>query len=306
MIRIIPNQTIDRERWDALVSTSNVPGMFFHFSWYLDAVFPTWQGFVYGDYEAIFPMTQKKNIGFKRMIQPIFTREFNLIGNRSKIVCRALESELNKCNFILLGAHKNSNLLCYESKEKKHQVLELFADYQTQQKEYSTNLKRQLKKFTSTDIELKEINDPQVLIDLFKQEKGSEFKHLGSEEYAVILNLMELGFKNGKAHQFAAFDGTNLIASAFYFVHDNQVLYLKGAVNVHGRSIGAMASVHDFAIKFFAQNDSYFDFGGSDDPGLSEFNRKFGAHDVNYLLLFSNRLPWPLNSWAKRKYNLNA
>jgi hypothetical protein len=306
MIRIISNQTLDRKRWDALVSSSDVPGMFFHFSWYLDAVFPAWQGFVYGDYEAIFPLTQKKNIGFKRMIQPIFTREFNLIGNRSKIVCRALESELNKCNFLLLGANKNSNLLCYDSKEKNFQLLPLFTDVQVIQKEYSTNLKRQLKKFTSTNIELKEIKDPQALIDLFKQEKGNEFKHLGSAEYAVILNLMKLGFENGNAHQFAAYDGTNLIASAFYFVHGNQVLYLKGAVNVHGRSIGAMASVHDFAIRFFAQNDTFFDFGGSDDPGLSEFNRKFGAHDVNYLLLFSNRLPWPLNSWAKRKYNLNA
>jgi len=44
------------------------------------------------------------------------------------------------------------------------------------------------------------------------------------------------------------------------------------------------------------------DFGGSNAKGLGDFNRKFGARDVEYLLLIKNSLAKPLAWLAKRKF----
>jgi len=47
---------------------------------------------------------------------------------------------------------------------------------------------------------------------------------------------------------------------------------------------------------------SQLDFGGSNAKGLGDFNRKFGARDVEYLLLIKNSLAKPLAWLAKRKF----
>ena len=108
------------------------------------------------------------------------------------------------------------------------------------------------------------------------------------------------------AHQLSAYLDGELIASSFYFRTDSSILFLKGAVNEKGKAIGAMVAIHNHVLESHCESHDYFDFGGSDDKGLREFNLKFGAIDVNYLLLSSNRIPWPLKSWVDKKYHINA
>ena len=49
MNKIILGSDIDRVKWDLLVEKYQGSGQFFHFSWYLDAVCPSWMAFVHGD-----------------------------------------------------------------------------------------------------------------------------------------------------------------------------------------------------------------------------------------------------------------
>lgn len=149
-------------------------------------------------------------------------------------------------------------------------------------------------------MEIKELDDPLALIELFINEKGKLFKHLGIKEYDAIHQLMINGREARCAHQLSAYLDGELIASSFYFRTDSSILFLKGAVNEKGKAIGAMVALHNHVLESHCESHDYFDFGGSDDKGLREFNLKFGAIDVNYLLLSSNRIPWPLKSWVDK------
>ncbi len=307
MIKILPSKDLDKKKWDDLVSQYNAPSQFFHFSWYLDAVCPKWQGLVYGDYELVFPITPQLKLGFTIFVQAIFTREFNFIGKLpSADVLVQIKQALHSYKFLYFASSSELVSINLKTSIRNYQLIKLGLPYDDVYKNYSQNIKRSLKKSVDAAIEIRSIFEPLTLIDLFRNEKGAEFGHLGKKEYAAILQLMNNGKSADFAYQIAAYLDGELIASSFYFVSPTAILFLKGAVNATGKSIGAMVSLHDHVLKTFSNSHTYFDFGGSNAKGLREFNLKFGAIDMNYLLLSSNNLPWPLNSLFDKKYKHNA
>ena len=307
MNNIISGNDIDRVKWDSLVEKYQGPGKFFHFSWYLDAVCPAWMAFVHGDYEAIFPIVSQSKYSLSLFVQPIFTREFNVIGVPSSLATISeLTSELLRHRFVYFGSSTDFRQSDWKVSSRKYQGVELGMKYENLYKNYSQNIKRTLKKSKECELEIKELDDPLALIELFRNEKGKLFKHLGIKEYDAIHQLMINGREAGCAHQLSAYLEGELIASSFYFRTDSSILFLKGAVNEKGKAIGAMVAIHNHVLESHCESHDYFDFGGSDDKGLREFNLKFGAIDVNYLLLSSNRIPWPLKSWVDKKYHINA
>lgn len=307
MNKIILGSDIDRVKWDSLVEKYQGPGKFFHFSWYLDAVCPAWMAFVHGDYEAIFPIVSQSKYSLSLFVQPIFTREFNVIGVPSSLATISeLTRELLRHRFVYFGSSTDFRQSDWKVSSRKYQGVELGMKYENLYKNYSQNIKRTLKKAKECELEIKELDDPLALIELFRNEKGKLFKHLGIKEYDAIHKLMINGREARCAHQLSAYLDGELIASSFYFRTDSSILFLKGAVNEKGKAIGAMVAIHNHVLESHCESHDYFDFGGSDDKGLREFNLKFGAIDVNYLLLSSNRIPWPLKSWVDKKYHINA
>ncbi len=306
MIQVLSSETVNRIKWDALVEQYENPSQFFHFSWYLDAVSPKWKALVYNDYECIFPLTSTIKMGFNFFVQPIFTREFNVIGPYSDDVLAQMLMAVKKFNFSYFGTSTNFNDAELSSTARCFQLVKLDISYEQAHQNYSENIKRLLKKSISAGIEVRAVFDPQTLVELFKNEKGGEFTHLGNKEYTAISQLMIAANAANCAYQINAYASNELIASSFYLVSQHQVLFLKGAVNKMGKSIGAMAALHDHALKVYCNKLNYFDFGGSNSKGLREFNLKFGAIDMNYLLLSLNNLPWPAKNWVNKKYKLNA
>ena len=306
MNKIILGSDIDRIKWDSLVAKYKGPGQFFHFSWYLDAACPTWMAFIHGDYEAIFPIVSQSKYSVSLFVQPIFTREFNVIGaSSSEEFISELTRELLRHRFVYFGSSTDFIQSDWKVSSRKYQGVTLRMKYDVLYKNYSQNIKRTLKKVRECELEIKEIDDPLALIGLFINEKGNLFKHLGMKEYNAIHQLMINGREAGFALQLSAYLDGELIASSFYFRTESLILFLKGAVNEKGKAIGAMVALHNHVLESHCESHNYFDFGGSDDKGLREFNLKFGAIDVNYLLLSSNRIPWPLKSWVDKKYHIN-
>ena len=60
---IVANKQLDKVRWDERVLVEQPEGFFFLLSWYLDAVFPAWEGYVVGDYEGIYPIVPQQKVG---------------------------------------------------------------------------------------------------------------------------------------------------------------------------------------------------------------------------------------------------
>ncbi|MFM7388444.1 MAG: hypothetical protein ACKO5L_09815 [Bacteroidota bacterium] len=93
-----------------------------------------------------------------------------------------------------------------------------------------------------------------------------------------------------------------LVGVAAYLEVKGQALYVKGAITPEAMKAGGMVYLHAEAMKAFSAHCISFDFGGSNAKGLGDFNRKFGARDVEYLLLIKNSLAKPLAWLAKRKF----
>ena len=60
----IKHQDIDFKKWDATILSSAFPFVFAQ-SFYLNATCPNWDALIIGDYESVFPITQKIKFGFK-------------------------------------------------------------------------------------------------------------------------------------------------------------------------------------------------------------------------------------------------
>ena len=54
----IKNNYINRNKWNECVSKS-INSRVYGLSWYLDIVCKNWDGIVFGDYEAVFPVVFK-------------------------------------------------------------------------------------------------------------------------------------------------------------------------------------------------------------------------------------------------------
>ena len=307
MTSIISAKDIDRLKWDALVEQYDGPGQFFHYSWYLDAICPNWTAVVQNDYEVIFPMVSSSKFGLSFFTQPLFSREFNIIGaNPTFEYKKECYDHLMRHRLVFFGSSTDFNLTNLKSSNRNYQRIELGKKYDVLYGNYSQNIKRTLKKSIEFKLEIRNYFDPVTLIELFRNEKGAEFRHLGQKEYDFIQQLMINGNKVKYDYQINAYAEGELVASSFYFVSKDAILFLKGAVTEKGKLMGAMVCLHDYVLQVFCETHRYFDFGGSNMKGLREFNMKFGAIDMNYLLLSSNRMPWPFKSLFDKKYKHNA
>ncbi len=294
---IISNVQLDKQRWDQLVLAAQPEGFFFMLSWYLDAVAPAWEGYVLGDYEGIYPIVPQQKFGVSYTHMPFLTRTFVPIGFNEQQVAVLVKYLAQRFSYLqLAGVLLDSP---YEQQIRRYQVLDLTTFSLSQ---CSENHRRQYKKAAQQGFELETLVNPEGLIALFRRVKGAEFTHLKDADYNILARLMGEANRRGVLRQFSLREKGELVGAAAYLEVNGQVLYLKGSITPEAMKVGGMVYLHMEAMKTLAPACSQLDFGGSNAKGLGDFNRKFGARDVEYLLLIKNSLAKPLAWLAKRKF----
>ena len=286
---IIANELLNKERWDQRVLAAQPQGFFFLLSWYLDSVAPNWEGYVVRDYEAIYPVVPQQKWGVSYTLMPFLTRTFVPIGFSESETHELSHYLTTRFSYVqLAGLALNQpnveHLRRYQSIELSLAMLE----------QCSENHRRQYKKAQNQGFELSSAIDPAALINLFRQVKGAEFTHLKDADYAMLARLMEEANQRGVLRQFSLVKHGELLGAAAYIEVHGQALYLKGAITAEAMKVGGMVFLHLEAMKVLSASCSHLDFGGSNAKGLGDFNRKFGARDVEYLLLIMNSLAKPL------------
>ena len=79
MIRFVPNDKIDKQKWDSAIDNSTSP-YFYAKSWYLDKVSPRWNALIEDDYRKLMPLPVKQKWGFKYICQPILTQQLGIFS----------------------------------------------------------------------------------------------------------------------------------------------------------------------------------------------------------------------------------
>ena len=272
----------------------------FSMPWYLDAVSPGWCGLMWNDYQAVMPVSIQKKGRVGYVYQPLFSRVSPVCGDSALDATVFLEFLKKRFKLVHIGWPYAQGPVGFRSSTSIYQTLSLNRDYATIVAGYSSNTRRMLKKLEKETVAYGRV-DPDELIGLFRQEKGQQFVHLDDAAYCRLETLMRNAQQAHAGEPVALRQNGRLLAAGFFIRFGNELLFLKGAVSDEGKRCGAMFGVFDFMIRKYAEVLDVLDFGGSRNEGLATFNKKFGAHDTNYVFLTHNAFPWPLNRLADRK-----
>jgi len=294
-IKYLQHKEIDKAKWDACI-TNTTNGLIYAYSFYLDAMSKHWDALVFGDYEAVMPLTWNKKYGFYYLYQPAFTASLGVFGknlNKELIAefiktipakFKLIEISLNTGNII--GDSKSSSLL------RSNYILHLNKPYEELYKAYRDNHKRNINKALQLGCSVSR----EVPVDEIIQLNKELLQHIDGtkpEDYQNFKNLYEFLKNRGQANPYAIVDPKNkVLASAVFFFSHNRAYYIMVGNHPDGKTLGASHALIDAFIKDHADQDLILDFEGSDIRNLAFFYSSFGATEEIYPALKINKLPW--------------
>ena len=290
-IRIVNNKELDKVIWDKKICSSDSPS-FFMLSWVLDILHPNWDGLVYLNYEAFMSIPKAQKYGLIYVFQPKFIRSLSIF-NENEDHRSAIVAIFSKTYSLV-----NINL-DFELKESSgkgfFQKLSIPSSLELLHNAYSKNAIRIISKLDE-GIEYKLIYDAGTFIKFFKKIK--KIKSLKSNSYSILYQLINETLKRENGKLIAAFYKGEMIACGFFIFFQKQVYFLKGTVNKLGREKGAFYGLIDHVLQSVVGNFENFDFVGSNDKGVANFYRKFGAKDYHYSILKYNNIKTPIKQLA--------
>jgi len=298
MIRYLCNNEIDKHRWDEHISDAK-NSLIYAYSWYLDIVSPDWDALILDDYNAVMPLTWKRKLGLKYIYKPLFVQQLGIFGNDissntidqflSKIPAdfKLIDLAMNEMNFP--DKHK------YRVKENNNYKLDLQPPYEKIHANYSRNCNRNIKKAKLAGYTYTRKLSHDEFIDLLTDQIKEQAYKFGEKEIAIFHKLVKESLVNkwGEIVGVRDRDGI-LVASGFYLYSKDNLIFLICGSTENGKVNQAMYLQVDEQIKYYAGKYKWYDFSGSNMPGIAYFNSTFGAKPKVYYTLSINRLSLPL------------
>ncbi|MCK5776592.1 MAG: hypothetical protein KAH25_10460, partial [Bacteroidales bacterium] len=288
MIKYLKQSEIDYAKWDACIDKS-MNSYIYAYSWYLDIVAGDWDALVEDDYQQVFPLPFRKKYGIKYIYQPAFSQQLGLFStsllrneklqefiNAIPKEFKLIEINLNKFHIPL----QTNNL---ELKKNKNLELELSPYYEKLYSNYSTNLKRNIKKGVKNQLSIIQTVKPEQLIDLFRNNKGKEVSSYSDLDYIHLGRLAYLLLHKGLGEIWGVTSvENNLLAAALFVKSKDRHIFLFSGLMEEGKQKGAMPFLMDSFIKTHSESMSILDFEGSNDNNLARFYGSFGAEEFSY------------------------
>ncbi len=304
MISYLLHSDIDKAKWDVCIRKS-FNGSVCALSWYLDVVHKDWEALVEDDYVRVMPLTGNEKYGIYYLFQPFFTQQLGIFSTEildSGVINKFIAAIPEKFHFVQinLNIHNHPHPEDYRLIANKNYLLDLISRYPELSAHYTTNTKRNLKKALSSGLTLVKGMEPNLLTDLFRQNKGREVKHWHDLHYQRLHQLIFKAMFKGMGDIYGVYSEHNELSAGAFFLKDHQhLILLFSATTQEARQTGAMTFLIDAVIKEHAETTLVLDFEGSNNPDLARFYRGFGAQEVSYYTLEINRLSFPLNRFVQ-------
>jgi hypothetical protein len=308
VIRYLKRGEIDDKSWDECIRSS-FNGSIYGYTWFLDLVAEEWEALVENNYERVFPLVRRTKMNISYIYQPFFTQQLGLFS-RSRLspdilteFIRAIPRHFKQVE-INLNTLNNVEAKQFRFYPQINHELDLIHTYEKIRGSYSTNLKRNLKKASEAGLTLSRSIKPDLVIDLFRENRGKSILHLKDLHYNRLKRLVYTAKYKGMADVWGVYDQHNQLCAGAYFLQSNhKAVFLFSGLNEEGREYGAMPFLIDSYIKEHANHHLTFDFDGSNDPNLARFYKSFGAKECTYQRLKIDRLPLYLKPgiWLVKK-----
>ncbi len=295
MIKLLKHNKIDKRRWDDCINKS-FNGNVYALSWYLDIVHPNWDALIENDYERVMPLTQSKKYGISYMFQPFFVQQLGVFST-SQLSKDDVDNFINAIpkQYLLTQYKLNSyNKVDYESDfivRHRNIELDLIFDYQNLYNNYNNNTKRNLAKAEAAGLSIVHDINPEIIINLFRNNRGRDIKHWKDKEYERLLELINTAVSQKYCFTLGVSDlSSSIIAGAvFMYSHDRIIFLFSGSDEKH-KDKHALTLLLDDVIREFSETQYTLDFEGSDNDGLARFYKGFGGTEVFYPEVKQNNL----------------
>lgn len=288
-LQYIKHQDIDFNKWDLAISSSPIPFVFAQ-SFYLNATCPNWDALIIDDYQSVFPITAKSKFGFKYLPQPPFTSQLGTYGKVTlEIEQQFYQYILDNFKLIDLELNVTNKLQSQYISPKKTFTLNYADGYK-----FNQNTKRNIAKAIENEFVVERVKSENIII--LSQNFLNPFLinevGLTSTTVQLLDNVLLNAEKAQQLYTFQVLDKNNTIKALGHFVcNGKHALYLKGTNFDKADNSGSMHLLMKHAIDFFADEATFFDFGGGSKQGLANFYMGFGGQTMTYSFLQVNKLP---------------
>lgn len=295
MIKYIKRKDLDTNKYDVCIENS-MQSRIYAFSWYLDIVADNWDVLVLNDYEAVMPVPLRKKYGIKYVYPPFWLLELGVFSLKDTIddtlffkvlldTFKSVELRLNTHNDF-----KNSSSFLLA---KQMQVSSIKEDYETVFNTYRKDRKKDLRKAEKAGLIEKWNDDPQKLIQLFKNNVGKRTPYIVDKDYLVLEELIRTCIKKGLGEMGSIYNNENkLVASGFFLKHKKSVTILVSSTDFNNRKNGENTFLIDRAIYKYQKKYEVFNFGGSSMKQIASYFLSFGAKTITYQQIKHNSLPF--------------
>lgn len=303
MIKCVKRDNLDVEKWNHCVESSTHSRLY-AMSYYLDAACSTgtWMGLVMDDYAAIMPLPINKRIPlFPRIMLPHFTQQLGVFTDTAptpELIAQfiaAIPASLRSVYLQLNDGNLTTSITDAEVRPRNNYVLSLQQDHELLLKNYSTNLKRNVKKGAKAELSTTSLS-PAEFIPFYLAYDKSKYTQK-NKILDVLANLLPSLIEKDKAIIYAAQDETqNILSACVITIFKNRLTYLMANSSPEGKEKGAMHWLIDQIIQQHCNTMEALDFEGSDIPSIAKFFSTFGAKIKPYSLVKYDRFPFSMFS----------
>ncbi len=302
MIKYLKHKEIDLIKWDKCINNA-YNELIYSNSWYLDYVSPNWEALVFGEYEAVMPLTWKKKYGIKYLYPPFFTQQLGVFSKNqltAKQIQLFLEAIPAKFKFMDLFLNSKNMLddSLYSFNRKPNYFLSLNATFDELSNKYNSNCKRNISKATKNGLKIKQASASEI-IDFYRINYAHIESNSKSEDYLKFEALVNILKEKGNAETIGVFQEEIMCGGGIFIKDSNRIYYLLGASNSIGKKYGAVHFFMNWIIKKYAGSNLILDFEGSEIESIADFFKQFGSEKEEYIYLKINKLP-PLLKFFKK------
>tara|TARA_B100000902_G_scaffold42234_1_gene49933 strand:- start:27355 stop:28203 length:849 start_codon:yes stop_codon:yes gene_type:complete len=280
MIKFLKHREIDKSEWDFRLEESLNPKIY-AYSWYLDVVSPEWCALVEDRYKSIFPIPVHKRLGVSYISQPLFTQQLGLFSSDETVRVDDFIKRIPK-KLWLRSLQIHNKII--NSDHKDNYELDISKDINLIRKNYSDNLKRNIKKAYKFKLEVMECSSS-ILIEMFMQNKGKEVKDLNEKAYNILAKLFNEITTRRMGECYGVYKDGKIISAAFFVNCLGRSTYLFSASNSYAKEVGANHFLIDYYIEKLRKESLILDFEGSMIPSIARFYSSYGARKKYYYLV---------------------
>lgn len=275
--KLLSRSEIADLEWNKTVVGANNEHIY-GYTHYLDVVAKDWKGFVFGNYEAVMPVSLKSKFGVKYFGQINHVQRLIVFSVFDAVPSKEeLERELlNSVNHIDMAVEQDL-LANLERRERTNFILPLNLTADNLQKSFSTNTKRRIKKATHSDVVFSKVPKTTLneAIKLFQNQKDYGLKNSWFEDLRSISN-----FDYSELYVVAVNGQKEAYAMVLHC--ETKVTLIFTALTENGKEIGAMHYLISELVRKYSNSNKVLDFEGSDDAGTARFYSSFGAKSEKY------------------------